>query len=331
MTPYPELQQIIKEETDNGRGIVQFLFKAMWGEFAKFTPQHQLMAGRALAIIGVEQGIQFVEANRPPSLPRNTPQRRIVEDELDAQLNAAERELIGYARKTTRSGRKMVRFFLDAMNGLIKSFSPSLRIAAAKELIGCAFPLLVPVKRRGKAAPKPQAAPAPQPETQTVQAAPVASLPTVQALNGHPDGCSCRTCEHSAMDRFRQTHCQQGEDIHQYIVRRALTATNDDSQLVSEATLIWNEYMAFIRNLCPESRIAPIPGWFSRLLERDEHYPDGYNPKLVDKTYDFWMGGGLDDEYLMDEDCDCEDCEDHERDDYGNCLCPICFESEDDP
>ena len=334
MTPYPELQQIIKEETDNGRGIVQFLFKAMWGEFHKFTPQHQLMAGRALAIIGVEQGIQFVEANRPPSLPRNTPQRRIVEDELDAQLSAAERELIGYARKTTRSGRKMVRFFLDAMNGLIKSFSPSLRIAAAKELIGCAFPLLTTAKRRKKAAPKPQTTPTSQPETQTqtARAAPAASLPTVQVLNGHPERCSCRTCERSAMDRFRQTHCQQGEEIHQYIVRRALTSTSDDSQLVSEATLIWNEYMAFIRRQCPDTRIASIPGWFSRLLERDEHYPDGYNPKLVDKTYDFWMYDlDKDDEYLMDEDCDCEDCEDHERDDYGNCLCPICFESEDDP
>ena len=229
MTPYPELQQIIKEETDNGRGIVQFLFKAMWGEFAKFTPQHQLMAGRALAIIGVEQGVQFVDANRPPSLPRNTPQRRIVEDELDAQLSAAERELIGYARKTTRSGRKMVRFFLDAMNGLIKSFSPSLRIAAAKELIGCAFPLLTPAKRRKTAAPRTQTETA---QTQT-QAAPVSSEPTVQSLNGHPERCSCRHCVRSAMHRFALTHC--------------------------------------------------------------------------------------------------EDCEDHERDEWGNCLCPICFESEDDP
>ena len=343
MTPYPELQQIIKEETDNGRGIVQFLFKAMWGEFHNFTPQHQLMAGRALAIIGVEQGVQFVEANRPPSLPRNTPQRRIVEDELDAALSAAERELIGYARKTTRNGRKMVRFFLDAMNGVVKSFSPSLRIAAAKELIGCAFPLLTKVKRRKTTTPKPQTAtvataPAPQPETaqpqtQTAQTAPVASLPTVQALNGHPDRCSCRTCERSAMDRFRQLHCQDGEEIHQYIVRRALTSTSDDTQLVSEATLIWNEYMAFIRNLCPKSVIAPIPGWFSRLLKRDEHYPDGYNPKLVDKTYDYLIYGlREDDDYALDEDCYCEDCDDdHDRDDYGNCNCPICFESEDDP
>ena len=335
MTPYPELQQIIKEETDNGRGIVQFLYKAMWGEFERFTPQHQLMAGRALAIIGVEQGIEFVEANRKPSLPRNTPQRRIVEDELDAALSAAERELIGYARKTTRNGRKMVRFFLDAMDGVIKSFSPSIRIAAAKELIGCAFPLLTMAKRRKTTAPKPQTQPTSQTETaqpQTAQTAPVASLPSVQVLNGHPERCSCRTCERAAMDRFRQLHCQDGEEIHQYIVRRALTSTSDDTQLVSEATLIWNEYMAFIRNLCPKSIIAPIPGWFSRLLKRDEHYPDGYNPKLVDKTYDYLIYGLRDDyDYPMDEDCYCDDCDDHEKDDYGNCNCPICFESEDDP
>ena len=158
MTPYPELQQIIKDETDNGRGIVRFLFQAMQGEFLNFTPNHQLMAGRVLAILGIEQGIEFVEANRPPSLPRNTPQRRIL-DETDAMLTAAERELADYTRKMSRSGRKMIRFFLDAMNGLVKSFRPSLRIAAAKELIGCGFPLLAPPRRRGAAAPGPQPEP----------------------------------------------------------------------------------------------------------------------------------------------------------------------------
>ncbi len=328
MTPYPELQQIIREETDNGRGIVQFLFKAMWGEFHNFTPQHQLMAGRALAIIGVEQGVQFVEANRPPSLPRNTPQRRVVEDELDAKLSAAERELIGYARKATRSGRKMVRFYLDAMNGIIKSFSPSLRIAAAKELIGCAFPLLTSARRRGKTAPKPQTETA-QPQTQS---APVASEPSVQSLNGHPELCSCRTCVRSAMRRFALTHCEEGEETYQYIVRRAMTATRDPRQRLSEATLVWNQYLAYVRRLCPESTIEALPGWFNRLLEDDPHYPDGYNPKLVEKNYDFWMYDlDKDDEYALDEDCYCEDCDDHERDDYGNCNCEICFESEDDP
>ena len=323
MNPYPELQQIIKEETDNGRGIVQFLFKAMWGEFDNFTPQHQLMAGRALAIIGVEQGVQFVEANKPPRIPRTTPQRRVVEDELDAKLSAAERELIGYARKTTRNGQKMVRFFLDAMNGVIKSFSPSLRIAAAKELIGCGFPLLARIRQPKTAAPKPQ--PASQTDTQ------VASEPSVQSEIGHPERCSCRTCVRSAMSRFALTHCEQGEETYQYIVRRAMTATRNPIQRVAEATLVWNQYMAYIRRLCPKAVIAPIPGWFNRLLENDEHYPDGYNPKLVEKNYDFWMINLDGDDQLDDPDCDCDDCDDHERDDYGNCNCEICFDSEDDP
>lgn len=333
MTPYPELQQIIKEETDNGRGIVQFLFKAMWGEFHNFTPQHQLMAGRALAIIGVEQGIEFVEANRPPSLPRNTPQRRL-SDETDAELTLAERELTGYARKMTRNGRKMIHFFLDAMNGLIKSFRPSLRIAAARELIGCGFPLLASAKRRKKTAPKPQTAPTSQPETAQpqTQATQAASLPSVQSFNGHPDRCSCRTCVRTAMRRFALTHCEEGEEVYQYIVRRAMTATRDPRQRLSEATMIWNQYLTFVRSLCPESTIEPLPGWFHNLLEDDEHYPDGYNPKLVEKNYDFWMINLDDDHEWDDPDCDCQDCDDdHDRDEMGNCLCPICFESEDDP
>ena len=325
MTPYPELQQIIKEETDNGRGIVRFLFKAMWGEFDNFTPQRQLMAGRALAIIGVEQGVRFVDANKPPTLPRNTPQRRIAEDELDAKLSAAERQLIGYARKTTRGGQKMVRFFLDAMNGVIKSFSPSLRIAAAKELIGCAFPPLAPASRRKTATPKP-AQPAQVDESDV-------SGPSVQSESGHPDRCSCPACARAAMRRFALTHCEEGEEVYQYIVRRAMTATNNPIQRVAEATLLWNQYMAYIRRLCPEAVIAPIPGWFSRLLKDDPHYPDGYNPGLVDKTYDFWMADrNLDDDLWDDPDCECDDCgDDHDRDETGNCLCPICFHSEDDP
>ncbi len=328
MTPYPELQQIIREETDNGRKIVRFLTQAMEGEFDRFTPQHQLMAGRVLAIIGVEQGVEFVEANKPPSLPRDSIQRRIDPDELDSDLSAAERELIGYARKMTRNGRKTIRFFLDAMNGIIKSFSPSIRIAAAKELIGCAFPLLTKAKRRKTTAPTSQTAPpASQPET-----ARAVSQPTVQSLNGHPERCSCRTCESSAMDRFKQLRCQESEYIHQYIVRKAMTATDDDLQLMTEATLAWNEYMAFIRRECPKSIIAPIPGWYTRLLERDENYPDGYNPKLVDKTYDYLLYGLRDyDDHPLDVECYCDDCDDHEKDDYGNCNCEICFESEDEP
>ena len=297
--------------------------------FNNFTPQHQLMAGRALAIIGVEQGVQFVDANRPPSLPRNTPQQRIVEDELDARLSAAERELVGYARKTTRGGRKMVRFFLDAMNGVIKSFSPSLRIAAAKGThrlrLSPAHPCQTTQDRGSQAGDSETARPGRRGRRLRLRTQ--LSSPSTDTPNAAP----ARPASSSAMSRFRLTHCEQGEEIHQYIVRRAMTATQNPIQRLSEATLVWNQYMAFIRRLCPESTIAALPGWFHNLLEDDPHYPDGYNPKLVDKNYDFWMGG-LDDDEWEDPDCECDDCDDdHDRDEMGNCLCPICFESEDDP
>ncbi len=134
MTPYPEFQQIIREETDDGRGIVRFLYKAMEGEFQNFTPTHRIMAGRVLGILGVEQGIEFVEANKKPKVPRNSAQLKYSEDEADAELTAAERELSDYTKRVSKNGRRMIRFFLEAMDGLIKSFRPSLRIAAAKEL-----------------------------------------------------------------------------------------------------------------------------------------------------------------------------------------------------
>ena len=335
MTPYPELQQIIREETDNGRGIVRFLFQAMQGEFLNFTPKHQLMAGRVLAIMGIEQGIEFVEANRKPRVPGNSAQRRIT-DEAASELSTAELELADYAKKITRNGRKMVRFFLDAMNGLVKSFRPSLRIAAARELIGCAFPLLAPTRRKkARTASAPQAAPVSQPATQaappTVDAP--ASAPTVQELNGHEPRCSCMSCERSAMLRYKRIHLQEGEDFYQNIARRAMTATDDGKERAVEAARLWNDFNRFVTDICPESVMPAFPMWFFYLMEHDDQYPHGYNPELVAKRRDFWTCDDLDemDESGEEEDCDCEDCDDHERDDYGRCLCEICFEDEDDP
>ena len=329
-TPYPELQQIILEETDNGRGIVRFLFQAMQGEFLNFTPNHQLMAGRVLAILGVEQGIEFVEANRNPRVPGDSAQRRGSRDEAESQLSAAERELADYARKVSNNGRRMVRFFLEAMDGVIKSFRPSLRIAAAKELIGYGFPLLTPNLRRKTATPRTREAPAPQSATQSsATSASVVAVPTIQSKAGHPELCSCSSCERAAIFRYAQVHCIDGEEIYQSIVRRAMTATSDGKQRVAEVARIWNEYNEFVRNLCPGSGMDAFPGWLSELMENDDSYPHGYNPELVKKRYDFWTCADMDDEIL---DCDCYDCgDDHERDDYGYCLCEKCYEDEDDP
>ena len=134
-TPYPELQQIIREETDNGRGIVRFLFKAMEGEFLKTSPQH---TGS-----WPEESSAFWASNRASSSSKPTKSPKSPETQPSAgysttrpKPNSARRNanLSDYTKRVSKNGRRMVRFFLDAMDGLITSFRPSLRIAAAKEL-----------------------------------------------------------------------------------------------------------------------------------------------------------------------------------------------------
>ncbi len=80
----------------------------MEGEFLDFTPTHQIMAGRVLGILDIEQGLQFVEANEKPRVPRDSAQRKYVEDEADAELSAAERELSDYTKRVSGGGIDMV-------------------------------------------------------------------------------------------------------------------------------------------------------------------------------------------------------------------------------
>ena len=149
-TLYPELQTIVREEPDDGRTVVRFMQRAMDGRFPGFTPTHQIMAGRVLAILCIEQGIEFVESIKKPAVPktRDSAQRRVIDDEADSALTAAQREIAEYVRKLAGGGRRMIKFLLEAMEGALESFSPSLRIAAGKELIGYAFPIFAPSRPR---------------------------------------------------------------------------------------------------------------------------------------------------------------------------------------
>ncbi len=322
-TPYPELQQIIREETDDGRGIVRFLYKAMEGDFHNFTPTHRIMAGRVLGILGVEQGIEFVEANKKPKVPRDSAQRKYAEDEADAELTAAERELSDYTKRVSKNGRRMVRFFLDAMDGLIKSFRPSLRIAAAKELLGYGFPLLSPARRRKTSKPRPQTA-APQPSASSATVA--VAEPTVQSLNGHAPRCSCGSCHQQALARYSRLHCADEEPIYQSIVRRAMTATQDSRERLAEAERLWNGMNEFVRKCCPDAELDAFPDLFSVLMVEDPDSPSGYSARKVADEYNLWFG---DEGEIME--CDCEDCGERETDDDGDCLCPFCIDDEDEP
>ena len=188
---YPELQQIVREETDDGRTVVRFMQRAMDGRFPGFTPTHQIMAGRVLAILCIEQGIEFIESIKKPAVPktRDSAQRRVIDDEIDITLTAAQREIAGYVRKLAGGGRRMIKFLLEAMEGALKSFSPSLRIAAGKELIGYAFPIFASSRRKTvKPEPRPAAPTTPVPQTtaKTAPAAPQFTYPPAGVPLGMP-------------------------------------------------------------------------------------------------------------------------------------------------
>ena len=252
MTLHPELQQIVREETDDGRAVVRFMKQAMIGLFPNFTPQHQLMAGRVLAILCIEQGIEFVESVRKPSVPRtrDSAQRRVIGDEIDAALSAAEEEIAGYVKKLTGGGRRMIRFLIEAMEGGIKSFSPSLRIAAGKELIGYAFPIFVPARRQTA---KPSAAAASEPSP--------TSEPSPQPAA--PVGISVQ----QAVLMYEDKYCQNDLNINASIVRRSLEKSHEPEVQHAEARRLWEEKERFLKAQCPTISPEPYPAWFDKILD----------------------------------------------------------------
>ena len=280
--------------------------------------------------MGIEQGVEFVEANRKPRVPRNSAQRRIT-DETAAELSAAELELADYAKKITRNGRKMVRFFLDAMNGLVKSFRPSLRIAAAKELIGYGFPLLVSARRRKSAAQEPQT-----PVQVSTESRPAPARPADDSDLTHPS-CSCQECVGRANSRYMALHgMKEDEHFYQFIVRTSKTFTEDPAKQLDKARRMWDEKIGFIRAYCPAFPSRAFPGRLVESMLNEEDFFDS----LVQLAENCGREDCADNHNERDENgfCLCEDCfleececEDDERDDNGRCLCETCFDDEDDP
>ena len=90
---------------------------------------HRLMASRVLAIPCMVQDIEFVESVRKPSVPRtrDSAQRRVMGDEIDAApLLPLRKRLQATSRNSPVAGRTRIWFLIEAMDGGIKSFSPSL-------------------------------------------------------------------------------------------------------------------------------------------------------------------------------------------------------------
>ena len=193
------------------------------------------MAGRVLAILCIEQGIEFVESVKKPSVPRTrgSAQRKVIEDEIDTALSAAQEEISGYVKKLTGGGPRMIRFLIEAMEGGIKSFSPSLRIAAGKELIGYAFPIFVPTSRKG-------------------------AKPRTAARSGQ------------SIHMYEDKYCQNDLNINASIVRRSLEKSYDNEVRRAEARRLRNEKEDFLKAQCPTLKPEPYPVWFDKILANSD-------------------------------------------------------------
>ena len=125
------LADIVREVTDDGRLIVQFLFDMMQGKIEESTPWHQLEASRQLAKLGFKEAQTVIQsASRSSRVHAPSP----------APGNSGpNQELADIIKLETSDGRDAVRFLVDVMQGNLENFKPHHRIAAAKELLRRGF------------------------------------------------------------------------------------------------------------------------------------------------------------------------------------------------
>ena len=149
------LADIIAQETEDGRLIVQFLVSAMEGELTDFQPCHRIDAARLLVKLGFDQAqtaidraraAQRAAAQRAPnrdsrSLSQPQPQRQ-AESESQSATNSIRAQLAQIVREETGDGYITVQFLIDAMQGEFPDFKPCHRLSAAKELLQRGFDYL---------------------------------------------------------------------------------------------------------------------------------------------------------------------------------------------
>ena len=148
------LADIIAQETEDGRLIVQFLVSAMEGELTDFQPCHRIDAARLLVKLGFDQAqavidraraAQRANAQRTPNRnSRSQPQpqaqsQRQAESESHSAAQRVRAQLAQIVREETGDGYITVQFLIDAMQGEFPDFKPCHRLSAAKELLQRGF------------------------------------------------------------------------------------------------------------------------------------------------------------------------------------------------
>ncbi len=126
------IQEIVRQETGDGRLIVRFLVSAMQGQLENSKPCHRLNAARQLLDLGFTEAQAFIENNtQHPNRRRTSPS-----PPPELSVRSVLRKIV---REETDDGRDAVRFLVDVMQGSLEGFKPHHRLAAARELLHRGF------------------------------------------------------------------------------------------------------------------------------------------------------------------------------------------------
>ena len=145
---HPSLAEIVRQETDGGRRIVQFYLGVADGTLDGFRDHHRVAAARRLDKIApglVREYLQkfhnaqlrdsmrgsLFPMGRISPVTKNTPERA---EQAPRGPNRFQRRLTRLVRDETGDGRTIFDFLNGVMHGALLGFKPHHRLEAAKEL-----------------------------------------------------------------------------------------------------------------------------------------------------------------------------------------------------
>ena len=148
MQKHPSLAEIVRQETDGGRRIVQFYLGVADGTLDGFRDHHRVAAARRLDKIApglVREYLQkfhnaqirdsmrgsLFPMGRISAMTKNTPERA---EQVPRGPNRFQRRLTRLVRDETGDGRTIFDFLNGVMHGALLGFKPHHRLEAAKEL-----------------------------------------------------------------------------------------------------------------------------------------------------------------------------------------------------
>ena len=157
---YPSLAEIVRQETDGGRRIVQFYLGVADGTLDGFRDHHRMAAANRIGKIAPKlvaqylqkyynnqcrdsyRGTSLLPVRRSP-ITKNPPERS---QQAPRGPNAFQRRLAQLVRDETGDGRTIFNFLNGVMHGTYTGFKPHHRLEAAKELASYLNPSVIPVK-----------------------------------------------------------------------------------------------------------------------------------------------------------------------------------------